>query len=74
MDSRASALKKGEEICSAFREGELTEQFATSCTGGVAIWDADIPIANIIVEADKALYCAKRSRKGGCCLQRGSDI
>ena len=36
--------------------------------------DEFIAVIKLIVEADKALYCAKRSRKGGCCLQRGSDI
>ena len=74
MGADDTALKKGEEICRAFQEGELTERFATSCTGGVVIWDYDVPIANIIVEADKALYRAKRGMKGHCCLQKGCDI
>lgn len=74
MGADDTALRKGEDICRAFQEGELTERFATSCTGGVVIWDYDVPIANIIVEADKALYRAKRGMKGHCCLQKGCDI
>ena len=71
IGSDDQALEKGTEICGAFREGELTELFTTSCTCGVSIWSPGASMANVIAQADKALYRAKCANKGSCCLQRG---
>lgn len=60
--------KKGEEMCRMFQEVILMEDMSASCSAGIAIWDQKISINEIIDRADQALYCAKTSRKGRCCL------
>lgn len=59
-----SALKKGEHICQGFQE-----HTHVACSCGVALCEADeLPTNDLIERADQALYQAKRTNKGSCCL------
>ncbi len=71
MRSGENAVKKGEEICRAIQEEFCPGKISAACSAGIALWDVDEPIDEIIRKADKALYCAKTSNKGRCCLWRG---
>jgi PleD family two-component response regulator len=74
MGSEETALKKGEEICGGFQNAALTDQLPISCTCGAVIWNNDVPLDNIISQADKALYQAKLNGKGGCCVRHQSGL
>ncbi len=68
MSTRETALKKGESICQAVRNTPFTEEFPAACTAGVALCDTGLPLSEMIERADRALYEAKKKRKGGCWL------
>ena len=70
MPSADLALKKGEEICRALQESHAVPALNAACTAGIAQWDMERPLEEMIARADQALYRAKNSRKGGCCLWR----
>lgn len=74
MGSEETALKKGEEICGGFQNAALTDQLPISCTCGAVIWNNDVPLDNIISQADKALYQAKLNGKGGCSVRHQSGL
>lgn len=68
MGSADNALKKGDEICRAIRESQLSAKFPCACSAGIVICNAEDSIADAVERADQALYCAKTSNKGSCCL------
>ena len=69
-----TAVRKGEDICVAFRDCFADEAFSASCSAGTALCGADeTPSVELIEHADQALYRAKRRNKGGCCLWREAN-
>lgn len=68
MGGAETVLKKGEEMCRMFQEVIRVENMSASCSAGIAVWDQNISVNEIIDRADQALYCAKSNRKGRCCL------
>lgn len=68
------AVKKGNEICEAFRKSLGVGSMAQASSVGVALCGPDErPSMNLIEKADRAMYRAKRDNKGGCCLWDGTD-
>ncbi|MGN0987679.1 MAG: EAL domain-containing protein [Otoolea sp.] len=64
-----TVIKKGSDICRAFRNCFAKEQLSTSCSVGIALCGLDErPSVNLIEHADQALYRAKQDNKGGCCI------
>ena len=62
-------LRKGAEICSGVREYCLPDGSHAACSGGIVLCGMDEkPSVKLIERADEALYRAKRTRKGSCCL------
>ena len=70
MWSEESARKKGDEICRRIQEIRFGDETSATCSVGVAMWDGSEKMEEILERADRALYCAKRASKGGCCLWR----
>ena len=69
MNTRETALKKGREICEAFRACALPGGCHASCSVGIALCGADEkPDEQLIRHADEALYRAKAEDRGGCCI------
>lgn len=69
IGDREITLKKGETICREFREVVLPNGIQPSCSCGISICTLDErPSPKLIDQADKALYHAKREKKGDCCL------
>ena len=71
MRSEEAALKKGREICDAFRKKKFAGEMASSCTGGIAFCQSGDLVTEKIVQADRALYHEKADGKGSCRLWRG---
>jgi len=63
-----TALRKGQEICQAFRDTDLSKAggCAASCSAGLAIMQRGESFENAFARADRALYRAKRNQKGVC--------
>ena len=62
-------MRKGAEICSGVREYCLPDGSHAACSGGIVLCGMDEkPSVKLIERADEALYRAKRTRKGSCCL------
>ena len=60
LSDREAAVKKGMDIC---------ESFHSSCSAGVVMCtEEEKNFARLIKCADRALYRAKREKKGGCCM------
>ena len=73
ISSPAVILRKGEEICRTFGIHRLPDGTLSACSGGIVMCGEGIkPTAEIIEKADKALYRAKRDKKGGCYLSGGT--
>ena len=73
LSEEDTAVRKGEDICVAFRDCFADEALCASCSGGAALCGAEeVPSVELIERADQALYRAKRKNKGGCCLWRES--
>lgn len=70
MWSEESARKKGDEICRRIRGIRFGDETSATCSVGVAMWDGNKKMEEMLERADRALYCAKRASKGGCCLWR----
>ncbi len=70
MWSEESARKKGDEICRRIQEIHFGDETSATCSVGVAMWDGSKKMEEMLERADRALYCAKRASKGGCCLWR----
>ena len=69
LDSAETVLRKGEQICRAFKTSLEGEEFTASCSGGMAMCpEKERPGAWLIDRADRALYYAKRQMKGACTL------
>ena len=69
LDNVETVLRKGEQICRAFQTSLEGEEFTPSCSGGIAMCsEKERPGAWLIDRADRALYCAKRQKKGVCTL------
>ena len=69
LDSVETVLRKGEQICRAFKTSLEGEEFTASCSGGMAMCpEKERPGAWLIDRADRALYYAKRQMKGACTL------
>ena len=71
MGSEAHAIKKGEEICRAIRGLYASSPITAACSAGIVMWNAEEAFSRTILQADQALYCAKISNKGNCCLWQG---
>ena len=69
MPSEEIALKKGMEICEAFRGSSRPGEYPAACSVGITLsGDQERAAAELILQADQALYRAKRENKGGCYL------
>lgn len=69
INDSQSALDKGKEICRMFYEKTAKKGFSSACSAGIAICRSGERLSDGLLEcADKALYQAKRSDKGSCCL------
>ena len=69
ISSQEIVLRKGEAICREFHDMRLPNGIQASCTGGLVLAGKDEkPSQEFIDRADKALYRAKRTQKGACCL------
>ena len=68
MNVVETALRKGQEICQAFRDTDLSKAggCAASCSAGLAIMQRGESFENAFARADRALYRAKRNQKGVC--------
>ncbi len=68
MRSAEAAMKKGQEICQAFRESSphLPDGFRPSCSAGMALMREGESFEAAFARADQALYRAKRNQKGVC--------
>ena len=59
------------EICEAFRGSSRTGEYPAACSVGITLsGDQERAAAELILQADQALYRAKRENKGGCYLWR----
>ena len=74
ISSKEIVLHKGEAICRDFNGVELPGGIQASCSGGVVLAQKDEkPSQKLIDRADKALYRAKRTQKGSCCLWEAEE-
>ena len=63
-----TVLRKVSDICKAFY-ASWQEEAPASCTVGVALCGRnEMPSTSIFKRADQALYQAKRTQRGSCCL------
>lgn len=68
VDSNMTAARMGEQVCAAARKATDADGVGVSCSGGVAVLYPGGDIKEVMEQADKALYTAKRQKKGSCCL------
>lgn len=68
MKTQENAIQKGEEICRAVRGDGLVRRYEAACSGGIVLCAQREELTDMIERADQALYTAKTSQKGGCCL------
>ena len=68
IPSEKTAKKKGEEICAAAQVSGRENGTFISCSAGVAMMESCDCILDAMERADKALYHAKKTTKGSCCL------
>ena len=69
IPSSEVARNKGSIICQSFRALQLPNHLPTSCSAGVVLCGEDeLILKKLLVQADEALYQAKKESKGGCCL------
>ena len=74
MGQGEDAVKKGNEICEAFRKSLGVGFMAPASSVGVALCGPDErPSVSLIEKADRAMYRAKRENKGSCYLWDGTD-
>ena len=66
--SGMTAAKMGEQVCAAARKAAETDGICVTCSGGVAVLYPGGDIKEVTEQADKALYTAKKQKKGCCCL------
>ena len=67
MTSGQAALNKGEEICRALQSMSFGD-IQASVSVGVALSTGGEHIGEVIRRVDQALYQAKATCKGRCCL------
>ena len=72
MRSEEDALRKGQEICTAFQRSHATAQMPMRVSGGIAIWNAEAAIEEAVKQAEEALHAAKEEMPGHCRLARRS--
>lgn len=69
IGSKETVLKKGEAICREFHAVQLRNGIQTSCSCGIAMSNQEeLAFAQLLEQADKALYRAKQEGKGTCRL------
>ena len=74
MVSPEAAITKATAICEAFHDFWEAEAFPAACSVGIAMCGEDELFSDELIEqADRALYRAKRENKGGCCLWNGEQ-
>lgn len=74
MPSEAVAAKKGDEICRAVRACCSQDGVSISCSGGVVMMEQEDSMGDGMEYADRALYTAKKTKKGSCCLWKEKEI
>lgn len=74
MPSAEVAAKKGEEICRAVRACCSQDGVSISCSGGVVMMEQGDSMGDGMEYADRALYRAKKTKKGSCCLWKEKEI
>jgi diguanylate cyclase (GGDEF)-like protein len=72
MPSQAAALAKGKKICEAVRDHNVAMAAGLSCSVGVALMQPGESFEEVLQRADEALYQAKNTNKGNCCLWQES--
>ncbi|MCD2493392.1 EAL domain-containing protein [Lacrimispora sp. NSJ-141] len=73
MPSGEIALKKGKEICRSLSDFHFADGLPVTVSVGVAIWEAQSALEDVMRKVDLALYRAKANGKGGCCLWEERD-
>ena len=69
ISDESHAKRKCEDICSGFHDRIASEGDEFSCSAGIALCNQDKRYFNQWIEyADRALYRAKREKKGSCCM------
>ena len=69
IGSKETVLKKGEAICREFHAVQLRNGIQASCSCGIAMSDQEeLPFAQLLEQADQALYQAKQEGKSTCRL------
>lgn len=68
-EDKASALFRGEELCRAIREADISDmetELRPSCSAGITMVNQPESFESAYKRADEALYLAKRTKKGSC--------
>jgi diguanylate cyclase (GGDEF)-like protein len=73
MPSEEAALSKGERICRAVRSHNVAVGSGLSCSVGVALMKPGETFDDVLERADAALYEAKNTNKGNCCLWKDTN-
>ena len=69
MGSEKDALKRAQTICDTFAAQMAARGADASCSAGIVLCSAgDRPTEQLIERADQAMYRAKQTRKGSCCI------
>ena len=69
MGSEKDALKRAQTICDTFAAQMAARGADASCSAGIVLCPAgDRPTEQLIERADQAMYRAKQTRKGSCCI------
>ena len=69
ISDRDTVRRKGTEICQGMADLRIAEGFHASCSAGAVLCaPGEKPTAQLVEQADKALYSAKQMGKGKCTL------
>ena len=69
MDDSNTVLSKGEQICEKLRQRVIADtNFHPVCSMGITLASQAEHFEAVSRRADMALYRAKKTNKGGCCL------
>ncbi|RZT02570.1 EAL domain-containing protein [Cuneatibacter caecimuris] len=72
MGSEEAALRKGNEICRAFRDNCGRGKITVTCSAGIVVCrETEMSVEKMLARADEALYKTKSDQKGCCCMWKG---